>query len=105
MQIINAVGGLNNGPKVSIARLSLERETAFMPSQVETQKTIGDLTELARVTRLENSRMAITDEHLACQLARLRAEIRSLLATTPLDTSGVMRNISDERCLGLPRQS
>ncbi len=85
----NVVGGLNNGWKVSMAQLSFERGTAFMPSQIETQKTIEDLIELAKVTRLEDGRLAIDDDHIAYQLARLRAETRSLLAMTLL---GISRN-------------
>ncbi len=85
----NVVGGLNNGWRVSMAQLSFERGTAFMPSQVETQKFIEDLVELARSTALEDGRKAIEDDHIAYRLAKLRAETRSLLAMTLL---GISRN-------------
>ncbi len=85
----NVVGGLNNGWKVSMAQLSFERGTAFMPSQIETQNTIEALIELAKTRRLEDGRYAIEDDHIAYQLATLRAEIRSLLAMTLL---GISRN-------------
>jgi len=85
----NIVGGINNGWRVSMAQLSFERGTAFMPSQIETQKTIEELIELARNTRLEDGRLAIDDDHIAYQLAKLRAETRSLLAMTLL---GISRN-------------
>lgn len=85
----NIVGGINNGWRVSMAQLSFERGTAFMPSQIETQKTIEDLIELARTTLLEDGRLAIHDDHIAYELATLRAETRSLLAMTLL---GISRN-------------
>jgi alkylation response protein AidB-like acyl-CoA dehydrogenase len=85
----NIVGGINNGWRVSMAQLSFERGTAFMPSQIETQKTIEELIELARNTMLEDGRLAIDDDHIAYQLAKLRAETRSLLAMTLL---GISRN-------------
>ena len=85
----NIVGGINNGWRVSMAQLSFERGTAFMPSQIETQNTIEELIELARTTRLEDGRFAIEDDHIAFELARLRAETRSLLAMTLL---GISRN-------------
>ncbi len=61
----NIVGGINNGWRVSMAQLSFERGTAFMPSQIETQKTIEELIELARNTTLEDGRLAIEDDHIA----------------------------------------
>lgn len=85
----NIVGGINNGWRVSMAQLSFERGTAFMPSQIETQKTIEDLIELARNTALEDGRFAIDDDHIAYELAKLRAETRSLLAMTLM---GISRN-------------
>ena len=85
----NVVGGINNGWKVSMAQLSFERGTAFMPSQIETQNTIEDLIELARNTLLDDGRRAIDDDHIGYQLAKLRAETRSLLAMTLL---GISRN-------------
>jgi len=85
----NIVGGLNNGWRVSMAQLSFERGTAFMPSQIATQKTIEELIELARNTTLEDGRKAINDDHIAWQLSRLRAETRSLLAMTLM---GISRN-------------
>jgi len=85
----NIVGGINNGWRVSMAQLSFERGTAFMPSQIETQKTIEELIELARTTPLEDGRLAIKDDHIAYELAKLRAESRSLLAMTLL---GISRN-------------
>lgn len=85
----NIVGGINNGWRVSMAQLSFERGTAFMPSQIETQNRIEDLIDLARTTRLDDGRMAIDDDHIAYQLAKLRAETRSLLAMTLM---GISRN-------------
>lgn len=85
----NIVGGINNGWKVSMAQLSFERGTAFMPSQIETQNRIEDLIDLARTTTLEDGRMAIDDDHIAYELAKLRAETRSLLAMTLM---GISRN-------------
>jgi len=85
----NVVGGLNNGWKVSMAQLSFERGTAFMPSQIETQKTVEDLIQLPRTTRLEDGRLAIDDDHIAYQRAKVRPETRALLATTLL---GISRN-------------
>lgn len=85
----NIVGGINNGWRVSMAQLSFERGTAFMPSQIETRKTIEDLIELARNTALEDGRFAIDDDHIAYELAKLRAETRSLLAMTLM---GISRN-------------
>ena len=74
----NIVGGINDGWKVSMAQLSFERGTAFMPSQMETQNRMENLIQLARTTRLEDGRMAIDDDHIAYELAKLRAETRSL---------------------------
>lgn len=85
----NVVGGINNGWRVSMAQLSFERGTAFMPSQIQTWNTIEDLIKLARTTRLEDGRRAIDDDHIAYQLAKLRAETRALLAMTLL---GISRN-------------
>lgn len=85
----NIVGGINNGWRVSMAQLSFERGTAFMPSQIETQNRVDDLVELARTTRLEDGRLAIENDHIAHQLAKLRAETRSLLAMTLM---GISRN-------------
>jgi alkylation response protein AidB-like acyl-CoA dehydrogenase len=85
----NIVGGINNGWRVSMAQLSFERGTAFMPSQIETQKTIEELIELARTTTLEDGRLAIEDDHIGYELAKLRAETRALLAMTLL---GISRN-------------
>ena len=85
----NVVGGLNNGWRVSMAQLSFERGTAFMPSQIETQNTIEDLIELAKTRKLEDGRKAIEDDHIAYELAQLRAETRALLAMTLL---GISRN-------------
>ncbi len=85
----NIVGGINNGWRVCMAQLSFERGTAFMPSQIETQKKIEDLIDLARTTRLEDGQMAIDDDHIAYKLAKLRAETRSLLAMTLM---GISRN-------------
>jgi alkylation response protein AidB-like acyl-CoA dehydrogenase len=85
----NIVGGINNGWKVSMAQLSFERGTAFMPSQIETWNRMEDLLELARNTRLEDGRLAIEDDHIGYQIAKLRAETRSLLAMTLL---GISRN-------------
>tara|TARA_R110002049_G_scaffold79383_2_gene202231 strand:+ start:488 stop:1651 length:1164 start_codon:yes stop_codon:yes gene_type:complete len=85
--LANVVGGLNNGWRVSMAQLAFERGTAFMPSQIETQKTIEELIELARTVRLEDGRLAIDDDHIAYQLATLRAETRSLLAMTLMGIS------------------
>jgi len=87
--LANVVGGLNNGWRVSMAQLSFERGTAFMPSQIQTQQTIEELIELARNTRLDDGRLAIDDDHIAYQLAQLRAETRSLLAMTLM---GISRN-------------
>ncbi|MEM9255397.1 MAG: acyl-CoA dehydrogenase family protein [Pseudomonadota bacterium] len=85
----NVVGGLNNGWKVSMAQLSFERGTAFMPSQIETQNMMEDLIDLAKNTALDDGRFAIADDHIAYRLAKLRAETRSLLAMTLL---GISRN-------------
>ena len=85
----NIVGGINNGWRVSMAQLSFERGTAFMPSQIETQNRIDDLIELAKTTPLEDGRRAIEDDHIAYELAKLRAETRSLLAMTLM---GISRN-------------
>jgi len=85
----NIVGGINNGWRVSMAQLSFERGTAFMPAQIETRNTIEELIALAKRTRLEDGRRAIDDDHIAYQLAKLRAETRSLLAMTLM---GISRN-------------
>ncbi len=85
----NIVGGINNGWKVSMAQLSFERGTAFMPSQIDTWNRMEDLLELARNTRLEDGRRAIEDDHIGYQLAKLRAQTRSLLAMTLM---GISRN-------------
>ncbi|MFT4519153.1 MAG: alkylation response protein AidB-like acyl-CoA dehydrogenase [Halioglobus sp.] len=85
----NIVGGINNGWRVSMAQLAFERGTAFMPSQIETQNTIEDLIQLAKTTRLDDGRLAIDDDHIGYELAKLRAETRALLAMTLM---GISRN-------------
>lgn len=85
----NIVGGMNNGWRVSMAQLSFERGTAFMPSQIETQKIMEQLIDLARNTPLEDGRFAINDDHIGYELAKLRAETRSMLAMTLM---GISRN-------------
>ena len=85
----NVVGGIDNGWRVSMAQLAFERGTAFMPYQVLSQKLIEDLIDAAKNTPMEDGRFAINDDYFATELAKLRAEIRSLLAMTLM---GVSRN-------------
>ncbi len=83
----NIVGAMNDGWRVSMAQLAFERGTAFMPSQVAGQRFVEELVELAKTTRLDDGRYAIQDDHIAYELAMLRAEMRSLLAMTLMSVS------------------
>ena len=85
--LTDIVGGLNNGWRVSMAQLSFERGTAFMPLQVRLARTIEDLIETAKVTPVGGGRFAIQDDDYARRLAQLRAEVRALQAMTLLAVS------------------
>jgi alkylation response protein AidB-like acyl-CoA dehydrogenase len=79
----NVVGGLNQGWRVAMTTLSIERGTAFMADQVALARTVERLIEVARQrTGPDGRRPAIADDVLARALATARAETAALRAMT-----------------------
>lgn len=77
------VGDLNDGWSVAMSTLSFERGTAMIPHQVELQRTVEELIELAgEVTGPDGKRPAIADDEVHANLATLRAEVAAMRAMT-----------------------
>lgn len=85
LPLANVVGSLGDGWSVAMSTLSFERGTGFISQQVELAREVEALLERARSTgRLD-------DEHLAEQLAQMRAEVSALRAMTYRSVSEVAR--------------
>ena len=81
----NVVGGLGNGWKVAMSTLSFERGTGFIADQVKQSEEISELISKARANGM------INNDHIADQLAQMRAEVAALRAMTYRNTSEVVR--------------
>jgi alkylation response protein AidB-like acyl-CoA dehydrogenase len=88
--LANVVGEWNAGWTVARATLSFERGTAFTASQIRLARRVEDLIEAARQTALPNGKPAIKDDHIAHELARLRAEVRAMRAMTLANMSRLL---------------
>jgi len=88
----NVVGGLNNGWRTAMSTLSFERGTAFIADQVQLDKDIDALIELARSKTMSDGRKAIAHDDLAQRLMTLRAECNALRAMTYMDVSRNMQS-------------
>jgi alkylation response protein AidB-like acyl-CoA dehydrogenase len=87
----NVVGEVDDGWRVAMTTLSFERGTAFMSEQVALAEMVNKLVDIARTRSLDGSgKLAIENDEVAGQLARLRADVTALAAMTYL---GVSRNI------------
>ncbi|WP_323798935.1 acyl-CoA dehydrogenase family protein [Parasphingorhabdus sp.] len=81
----NVVGGLGNGWKVAMSTLSFERGTGFIADQVKQSEEIAELISKARANGM------INNDHIADQLAQMRAEVAALRAMTYRNISEVVR--------------
>jgi len=81
----NVVGGLGNGWKVAMSTLSFERGTGFIADQVKQSEEISELISKARANGM------INNDHIADQLAQMRAEVAALRAMTYRNISEVVR--------------
>ncbi|SHN40132.1 acyl-CoA dehydrogenase family protein [Cryptosporangium aurantiacum] len=91
--LANVVGEINAGWSVAMSTLSFERGTAFMAEQIELARQVEDLLDAARVLPgPDGARPAISDDGIARELARVRAEVASLRAMTYLGISRIARS-------------
>ena len=88
--LANVVGDLNNGWRVAQSTLGFERGTAFTASQIRLARRVEALIETAKETVLPGGKFAIADEHIAYELARLRAEVRAMRAMTLANMSRLL---------------
>ena len=92
--LADVVGGLTDGWSVAMSTLSFERGTAMIPHQVELQRTVEELIELAgEVLGPDGRRAAIKDDGIAARLALLRAEVAAMRAMT---YAGISRGLRQE---------
>lgn len=92
--LANVVGGLTDGWSVAMSTLSFERGTAMIPHQVELQRTIEELIQLAREQTDFAGRPMIADEAIAERLGTLRAEVAAMRAMTYASISRAQRQDS-----------
>lgn len=88
----NVVGGVNNGWRTAMSTLSFERGTGFTAHQIELERRIESLIELAsRIPAPEGHGVALDDSAVRNEIAELRADVMSLKAMTYLGVSRSMR--------------
>lgn len=80
--LTNIVGRLHDGWSVAMSTLGFERGTAFMSRQVALSRKVERLIDEARSRTGLDGRPLIADEHLAHQLADLRAQVAAMRAMT-----------------------
>lgn len=83
--ISNIVGGIGNGWSVAMSTLGFERGTGFISEQVDLAREIEGLLAQARAAG------DVHNDHIAEQLAQLRAEVAALHAMTYRSISEVAR--------------
>ena len=75
-----------------MSTLSFERGTAMIPHQVELQRTVEELIQLAgEVTGPDGRRPALQDDAIAALLAGVRAEVAAMRAMTYASVSRGLR--------------
>jgi alkylation response protein AidB-like acyl-CoA dehydrogenase len=90
--LANVVGDLDGGWSVAMSTLAFERGTAFTVHQVQLATVVEELIVMARERHGANGRSLISDDELARDLARARADVASLQAMTYLGVSRNARN-------------
>ena len=81
--VTQIVGGLNQGWRVSLATLSLERGTSFIADQLELQNKVEALIQYAKEHPAPGGRKtAYEDDEIRRSLAIVRAEVAALRAMT-----------------------
>lgn len=80
--LVNVVGELGDGWRVSMATLAFERGTAFIEAQMRLLVTVNQLVAYARHTRDSAGRLLIEDSGIAERLGDLKARAAGLRAMT-----------------------
>lgn len=85
--LANVVGELNRGWSTALATLAFERGLGFISDQLELYERVRRAIVVAESTILESGKRAIDDEHVAQQMAALKADTIAIRAMTLADIS------------------